>query len=62
MVFTGEMNFLTFYAFIRFLLFFRPVPATSLEPVIRTEAPEMTLSNGIPCSSVSAFPSHLSPL
>lgn len=37
------MNFLTFHAFIRFLWFFQSVPATSLEPVTRTEAPGTTL-------------------
>lgn len=55
-VFTGKMNFLTFHAFIGFLWFFQSVPATSLEPVIRTETPGTTLGNGITCSS--AFPSH----
>lgn len=55
------MSFLLFYMFIKSLwcLFFSwSVPATTLEAVIRTEAPGLTLGNGIARLSTSAFLIH----
>lgn len=45
-----------------FFYYFWSVPATILEPVLRTEAPGTTVGNGTLCPSTSASPAHFQPI